>query len=195
VEADREAGREALRERVPEGRWLSYTELAEIRGIGRPSAVKLAQRERWRRIPGNDRDRTVRVLVPSEWLQPSKATLIREAAPDGIPDAVPEFTRQLDAANARADEANKRADATLALADRLGAQLADAAARAERAEQRVEEVLAGQLLMAETYARELVVAQHDAKAARQAADELRQAEAARQGQGRWARLRAAWRGE
>ena len=125
----------------------------------------------------------------------AKRRSIREATPDGIPDAVPEFTRQLDAANARADEANKRADATLALADRLGAQLADAAARAERAEQRVEEVLAGQLLMAETYARELVVAQHDAKAARQAADELRQAEAARKGQGRWARLRAAWRGE
>jgi hypothetical protein len=48
---------------VEGGRWLSYSELAEIRGIGRESAVKLVQRERWRRMPGNDR--TVRVLVPT----------------------------------------------------------------------------------------------------------------------------------
>ena len=51
------------------GRWLSYAELAEIRGIGRESAVKLVQRERWRRMPSNDR--TIRVLVPAEWLKPA----------------------------------------------------------------------------------------------------------------------------
>jgi hypothetical protein len=46
----------------------------------------------------------------------------------------------------------------------------------------------------EAHARELAVAEHDAKAARQNAEELRQADEARKGQGRWARLRAAWRG-
>src|SRR5215472_11219395 len=104
MEADREAGRELSREAFLEGRWLTYAELAEIRGIGRPSAVKLAQRERWRRIPGNDRDRTVRVLVPPEWLQPSKAVPFREGIPEAFPDAIPEFARQLEAANARIDE-------------------------------------------------------------------------------------------
>ena len=142
MEADQEAGleslRESLRETFPEGRWLSYSELEEIRGIGRPSAVKLAQRERWRRIPGNDRDRTVRVLVPPEWLQPSKVIPLLEAAPDDIPDAIPEFTRQLDAANARAHEANKRADTALALADRTLAQLADMTGRIEQAESRAD---------------------------------------------------------
>ena len=138
MEADQEAGLESLRETFPEGRWLSYSELEEIRGIGRPSAVKLAQRERWRRIPGNDRDRTVRVLVPPEWLQPSKVIPLLEAAPDDIPDAIPEVTRQLDAANARADEANKRADTALALADRTLAQLADMTGRIEQAESRAD---------------------------------------------------------
>ena len=56
-------------EDAPGGRWLSYAELAEIRGIGRESAVKLVQRERWRRMPSNDR--TIRVLVPAEWLKPA----------------------------------------------------------------------------------------------------------------------------
>ena len=138
VEADREAGLEPLREAFSEGRWLSYSELAEIRCIGRPSAVKLAQRERWRRIPGNDRDRTVRVLVPPEWLQPSKAIPLREAAPDGIPDAIPEFVRQLDAANARVDEANKRADAALARADRTLGRLADMTGHIQQAESRMD---------------------------------------------------------
>jgi hypothetical protein len=39
------------------------------------------------------------------------------------------------------------------------------------------------------------VARHDAEAAQQGATALRQAEAARKARGRWARLRAAWRGE
>jgi hypothetical protein len=54
-------------ERSPEGRWMTYGELGRIRGIGRESAVKLAQRKRWRRIPGNDG--IARVLVPL-WLCP-----------------------------------------------------------------------------------------------------------------------------
>ena len=34
------------------GRWLTYSELATIRGINRAPAVKLVQRERWQRLPG-----------------------------------------------------------------------------------------------------------------------------------------------
>lgn len=54
----------------PEERWVTYDELGRIRGIGRESAVKLAQRKKWRRIPGND-DRA-RILVPLDWLVASK---------------------------------------------------------------------------------------------------------------------------
>lgn len=44
-------------------RWLSYAELAEMRGITHKAAVRLTQRHGWRRQTGNDR--TVRVLVPA----------------------------------------------------------------------------------------------------------------------------------
>ena len=50
--------------------------------------------------------------------------------------------------------------------------------------------------MAEIHARELALAQHDAHAAQQAVGaELRRAEAEQKARGRWARLRAVWRGE
>jgi hypothetical protein len=103
-----------------EGKWLSYSELAAVRHIRRVSAIKLAQRERWQRQSGNDRARTVRVLAPEEWLSPA-----RESAPNtrDIPTLPRESSRLLAEAVTRADEANKRADAALALADRLGAQL------------------------------------------------------------------------
>jgi hypothetical protein len=215
VEADREARQEPIREAFREGRWLSYSELAEIRGIGRPSAVKLAQRERWRRIPGNDRDRTVRVLVPPEWLQPSKAAPIREPLREAVSEPIREamdLARQLEAANtraddanARADEANKRADAALALA-------ADANARADRAEaatsvertrtndersraeainallEATQEELAGQRALTDQ-------ARTQAQEAQDAAEALRRADAERKARGLVARLRSAWRGE
>jgi hypothetical protein len=57
-------------DRSGEGRWLTYDELGRIRGIGRESAVKLVQRKRWRRIPGNDG--VARALVPDDWLTPAK---------------------------------------------------------------------------------------------------------------------------
>ena len=195
VEADQEAGleslRESLRETFPEGRWLSYSELEEIRGIGRPSAVKLAQRERWRRIPGNDRDRTVRVLVPPEWLQPSKVIPLLEAAPDDIPDAIPEVTRQLDAANARAHEANKRADTALALADRTLAQLADMTGRIEQAESRAD----APHQRADRVEARADAAEEAARKAQRASSRSARPEAERKARGLVARLRAAWRGE
>jgi hypothetical protein len=128
------------------------------------------------------------------------------------------------------------------LADRLGAQLADAGERADRLERglaaandraekalaqasvlqtTIDELRAGQTLMAETHARDLAEAirraedaveetirqrmdrlEHDratsvaiADEAVKAAEQLRQAETERKGRGRWSRLRAAWRGE
>jgi hypothetical protein len=54
------------------GRWLTYSQLAAVRGINRESAVKLVQREGWPRSSGNDRARTIRTLVPEDWLAPAK---------------------------------------------------------------------------------------------------------------------------
>jgi hypothetical protein len=82
----------------------------------------------------------------------------------------------------------------------------------------IDELRAGQTLIAETHAKDLAVAiQHAQDAAEEivrqrverlehdratsvaiadeAAEQLRQAETDRKGRGRWARLRAAWRGE
>ena len=47
-----------------DGQWLTYGQLAEARQIGRRAAVRLAQRHRLRRQPGNDG--TVRVWVPAD---------------------------------------------------------------------------------------------------------------------------------
>lgn len=170
------------------GRWLTYSELATIRGINRASAVKLVQRERWPRSSGNDRQRTVRVLVPDDWLTPAK-----EFQPDAamVPGMSREDTGMLagliaraERAEERADEANKRADVAVALADRTLGQLTEANARAERAEAG----LATERSRADTLRAE-------AEGARAEVAELRQAEAERRARGRWARLRSAWRGE
>lgn len=73
-----------------EGRWLTYGELAAIRGTKRASAaVKLAQQEHWPRQAGNDRSQTVRVLVPGEWLvsakdSPAEAPANAQDSTDGI---------------------------------------------------------------------------------------------------------------
>ena len=49
------------------GRWMTYDELAEVRGIRRIAAVRLVQRYKWRRQAGNDG--RARVLVPYDAAQ------------------------------------------------------------------------------------------------------------------------------
>jgi hypothetical protein len=170
------------------GRWLTYSELATIRGINRASAVKLVQRERWRRSSGNDRSRIIRVLVPYEWLTPAK-----ETPPDtaSVPGMSREDTGMLAAlmaraerAEERADEAHKRADVATALADRALAQLADATTEAGKLRGRLDD-LGSKLDGAQA---ELATAQDQNEA-------LRRAEAERRARGVLARLKAAWRGE
>jgi hypothetical protein len=116
---------------------------------------------------------------------------------------------QLATAEAEARAVNDRAWAT-------GEQLAAAERRAETERERADRLASNvaherqDFLDAESRTRrELEAVRHRADAAEQAADqaraeaqdaaqaaaELRQADAARQGRGRWARLRAAWRGE
>src|ERR1700760_2315477 len=49
-----------------DGRWMTYAEIARLRGISKASAERLVFRRHWRRQQGNDR--TLRVLVPPEFL-------------------------------------------------------------------------------------------------------------------------------
>lgn len=111
-----------------EGRWLTYGELAEIRRTKRASAVKLAMRERWPRQSGNDRGRTVRVLVPPEWLVST-----RDTTPDTEDEtgSDPVFTKALEAVEAaHAGEVR----ALRELLDTTTARLVDTEDRAKRAE-------------------------------------------------------------
>jgi hypothetical protein len=75
-------------ETSPDTRLVTYAELGRIRGIGRESAVKLVQRKRWRRIPGNDGE--ARIAVPLDWL-----TVAKEPSGDQSPGHSPEPTPEL----------------------------------------------------------------------------------------------------
>jgi hypothetical protein len=107
-----------------DGRWWTYAQLAQARQVGKRAAVRLAQRHRLRRQPGNDGQ--TRVWVPTDMASssPHRPTPPATAADDTSPDVAPPFhTQALSAlevaladAGRRADEAGKRANAALALA-------------------------------------------------------------------------------
>ena len=177
------------------GRWLSYAELAEARGITRKAAARLTLRHRWRRQPGNDG--AVRVWVPD-------GDMAHRQAPRHAPTAMtaPDNEAALTAANSRAD-------AALAVADRALAQLAEAQARADRLDLLIE-TERGRIIAIEAKAAadlasasgriedltgKLADAQAELAASQEAADGLRQAETERRARGLLARLKAAWRGE
>jgi hypothetical protein len=170
-----------------DGRWLSYAELAELRGITRKAAIRLTQRHQWRRQPGNDG--ATRVYVPPDIER--RQTPRDDATPDDFP------AKALVILEAALAEANRRAEGALALADRTLAQLSDAAAEADTLREAIEglraKIARSEVLEARA-ATERDRADARAQAAEDVAEELRKAEATRQARGRWARLRAAWRG-
>ena len=171
------------------GRWMTYDELAAMRGIKRIGAVRLVQRYKWRRQAGNDG--RARVLVPHDALTKVRGSdagsdagqddadtdagnaagiaqrVLLAGALAALEDAVTTLREQLDVANARAERAEAdRAD------DRL------------RADQRVTDLQ-----------RDLDAARAGAQAAQDAAEAVRQEDRARKARGRWARLRDAWHSE
>jgi chromosome segregation ATPase len=207
-----------------DGRWMTYADIAKLRGISKASAERLVFRRRWRRQQGNDR--ILRVLVPLEFLSGDASGDISDDAYGAWAGALANLEKvatvlreQLDQSNQQTHEANKRADVAVALADRTLAQLAEMNARADRAEQSIE-TERGRAGRAETRADRAEQALSEERARADQAEialdkleseleaeklgsaevqaamaELRQAEANRRGQGRWARLKAAWRGE
>lgn len=153
--------------------WMTYAELAESRGISRRSAERLAQRRRWPRRPGNDG--TARVGVPAGAEKPTE----RQQGDAGGAD--------------QGDAGGVIASLRDAFATALGARDGEIAAlRGERDAYR--EQLEGlrqerDRALAELQAVQIAHAESEADA-----KALRQADEQRRGQGRWARLRAAWRG-
>jgi chromosome segregation ATPase len=123
---EEETFRDDHREAFPEGRWLTYDEIAKIRGIGRASAVKLAQRERWQRRPGNDR--TARVLVPVDWLKPARRS--GDTSPEEFPESSRELSRIIGVLEAAIAASKEGAATDAAAISTLREQLAEANRRA-----------------------------------------------------------------
>jgi chromosome segregation ATPase len=106
------------------GRWMTYTELAEARGIDRQSATKLAFWRHWSRQ--KDNHGTVRVCVPGEWAEPQRGPrdvsldTSRDMSMDmsiiikPLEDAVALLREQFGHAEERARAAESRADQALA---------------------------------------------------------------------------------
>lgn len=192
-----------------ENRWLTYGQLASVRRISRGSAVRLARRMKWARQAGNDG--FARVLVPVAWQEPagdrtrdnpddtheegpraSDASVAFQAALIAVREA---HAGEVSALTSRANIAELFAAELRVQLDELRGKLTDAqAAERSMAERDSHEV--GRAVEAEAdLRRELEAAQIALSEAEADAAELRQAEDARKGRGRWARLRGAWRGE
>jgi hypothetical protein len=192
-----------------EARWLTYGALASVRRISRGSAVRLARRMKWARQAGNDG--FARVLVPVAWQEPagdrtrdnpddtteesprdSDASVAFQAALIAVREA---HAGEVAALQTRANIAESFAAELRVQLDEVRGKLTDAQA-AERsiAERTSHEV--GRAVEAEAdLRRELEAALIAVGEAQVDVEELRQAEAARKGRGRWARLRDAWRVE
>ena len=164
------------------GRWLGYAELAELRGISKASATRMAFRYRWRRQEGNDG--TARVFVPLSALHGKGSGSAIERMAAAIETAMGLFRQRVEAAETRADEAEARA------------QRAQITAEVERSRaDRAEQDLDRERSRADEERRRADGLQHRLDIALQVTHELRRTEEARLALGLWLRLKAAWRGE
>jgi hypothetical protein len=171
-------------------RWLSYSQIAELRGISRTSAERIVRRAKWRRQVDNQG--VTRAAVPLAYADfvrtgPRDGQAERqedrqaESPPDStslavLQGAVDALRQRAERAEAETDSAHKRADVAVALADRTLAQLAETSAEVEKLRDRLD------------------AAEGRARVAEDVVAQLRGADEARKVRGRWARLRAAWRG-
>jgi hypothetical protein len=243
MEPDRQAHSTAHREPYnDDARWMTFAELALIRGTSKRAAVTLIRRHGWRRQRNNEGH--VIALVPLTWATPEEGN--KEPHKDASEEAASEphngahaagfetaltaiqaaHTNELSALRERVGAAEESRLATQALADRALAQLAEATSRADWAEKRADEAdadrraaearadraeqaVAGERSSADTLRDRLDVTQNELREAREVSDQarqhvreaedaikaLRQADVERKARGRWARVRAAWRGE
>jgi hypothetical protein len=173
-----------------DGRWMTYAELAEARGIDKASALKLAFRHKdWPRRKNNRGQ--MQVCVPADWAAGQDKS--RDESTDASID-LSSITNRFDAALATLRE---RAEAADQRADRAEQALAGERSRADVLRERLDSQ-AAELTAARVGQEQAEGAAVADRAARERAEaearQLREAEAVRQSLGRWARLRAAWRG-
>jgi hypothetical protein len=133
-----------------DGRWLTYDQIAVLRRIDKPSAIKLATRHRWKRRKSNRGQ--VQVLVPVDWFDRARDRRDKYAEKSEDSAVVTALQKAFDTALAAKDETISELRAAL---DRALAASATSTEALQQAEKR---------------------------------------EADLKGQGRWARLRLAWRG-
>jgi hypothetical protein len=180
-----------------DGRWMTYAELGQARGISKESALKLALRRKWRKQ--DDNRGHVRVYVPIEWAErrdigaasgaDARADLSR--AINAFGDTIATLREQLERERAQAEAAARRADQ--ADARTAAAEVGRAAERArsvvehDRAEAAERRADALQVQLDQTLA--------ESRDAAQRAERLQRTEEARRNAGLLTRLRAAWRGE
>ena len=157
------------------GRWLGYVDLAELRGISKASATRMAFRYGWRRQEGNDG--TARVFVPLSALHGKGSGSAIERMAAAIETAMGLFRQRVEAAETRADQAEARAQRAQITAE-------VERSRADRAEQDLDRE--------RSRADEL---QNRLDIALQVTDALCRAEDARRGLSLLWRLRAAWQSE
>ena len=156
-----------------DARWMTFADLAAIRGTSKRAAVTLVRRHGWRRQRNNEGH--VIALVPLTWATPEQAykepygttsqalsEAHKEANTAAFEVALTVATERAERAEQRADEANRRADVAVALAVRALAHFSEAERRLRM---------------------DLDRAQHDAEAAQQTAAELREADEARRARG------------
>jgi hypothetical protein len=190
----------------PDVRWLSYSQIAALRGISRASAERMVRKHRWRRTV-NNHGVTV-AAVPVDYAEPSAATPPEQAAEPpadrGVAEAFAQALAAVEAArSAEASALRERAEVAEIRADRADAALAAERQRADELRLRVEHFQAEAseaLDVAERARTDARDAQEQAAAARsealeaegKAATAQQELDAVRAG-GRLARAWRAWR--
>ena len=123
----------------PGGRWISYTELAEIRGTDKTSALKLALRKKWPRR--KDNHGTMHVCVPPEWLGSWGNRRPPDNTPQDMPSSTPngmDVSRAINTLEIALAAADKRADQAEKRADRAETRTEQAETRENQAQQAIE---------------------------------------------------------
>src|SRR3954453_13921064 len=88
----------------PDGRWMTYEELAAERGISEASARRLVRRHKtWRRQADNRG--IVRVFVPPDALEPRE--IVRKDVPTDIPKVMMILETAIASLTARAEHAER----------------------------------------------------------------------------------------
>ena len=106
----RDAGNDYRDDVGDDVRWLSYSELGQVRGISTASAIRLVFRRKWRRQDGNDG--TVRVAVPVDEANPQREVADNDG--DGIGREISQVVGLLETATAMLRERGEEADVMLA---------------------------------------------------------------------------------